>query len=149
MTRAPSASPVRAILCLGAALRLTRFVVADDLPGQWWIKDPLDRAIGRHVHRKHYRPDAAKTEAVAQTFDVPEHMIDPNYSECRLEKYRQGLDCPFCVGQWIAFAVVAIELATSTRRGSKFRGAWTALAAALTLNETAAHIGARLGDTAE
>lgn len=32
------------LLALGACLRLTRFVVADDVPGAWWIKDPLSKA---------------------------------------------------------------------------------------------------------
>jgi hypothetical protein len=49
--------------------------------------------------------------------------------------------------------VVVVEAATAVHarrtRRRWVRAAWTGVAAALTLNETAAHLGAALGDTAE
>lgn len=96
-------------LILGATMRLTRLVVADDL-GQWWVKDPIDRL--HHEGKLH---------------------VD--------HKYLGGLECPFCVGYWIGAGVlVSYHLAP--------RRAWRFVAASLTLNEVAAHLGARLGDTA-
>ena len=107
--------PTRALRLLGASMRLTRLIVTDDVPGQWWIKDPLHKAAITHHSR---------------TGQVP-----------RWWRYTEGLDCPFCAGLWIAAAVaIADELAGENR-------AWRVLTTALTLNEVAAHAGARLGDT--
>lgn len=60
------------LLLLGAVLRVTRLVVADDL-GLWWIKDPLDQ----WAHRNH-------------------GSVTPWW-----HRYLGGLSCPFCVGFWI------------------------------------------------
>lgn len=106
------------VLVLGASLRLTRLVVADDL-GQWWIKDPAMKALANSAHR---------------------HERVPKWG-----RYLDGLSCPFCVGQWIAFGVLGSYLLSRQTRAA---GAWRFVAAGLTLNETAAHLGARLGDTA-
>lgn len=171
-----AATVARAVLLLGASMRLTRFVVADDVPGQWWIKDPADRAIERHARRHHFRPQRLDERVPALSEQDVRRRIDrlrrilPGYDDgdlsklarsgwepCHLEEYRQGLDCPYCVGQWVALGVVAVEVASAvldTRarahgRSSRLRASWTALIGALTLNETAAHLGARLGDTAD
>jgi hypothetical protein len=105
---------------LGAALRGTRFVVRDDVPGQLWIKEPLDA-----------------------------WLLDNGESGERFRRwgsYRDGLDCPFCVGQWVAFAVVGSYALVRRRRQAL--AVWRGLAGALTLNYVAAHIGTRLGDVA-
>jgi len=39
--------PTDAALVLGATMRLTRFVVVDDL-GQWTIRDPIDKVLHEH-----------------------------------------------------------------------------------------------------
>jgi hypothetical protein len=127
----------RSALALGASMRITRLIVADDVPGRWWIKEPLDEWLlmdwqGRlreHEH-KHRSTPMAKVPVLDQPWWY---------------KYRDGLDCPFCVGMWVAAGVVISERVT---RGTRFEGAWTLVASALTLNESAAHLGVRLGDTA-
>lgn len=58
------------------------------------------------------------------------------------EDYLDGLDCPFCVGFWIGAGVLASAALLGERRS------WRFVAGALTLNYVAAHLGARLGDTA-
>ena len=100
---------------LGATMRLTRLIVADDIPGQWWIKDPLRERAAR---------------AYADTGREPWWW-----------RYTQGLDCPFCVGLWIAAAVTVADEAAGDSR------AWRVFTTALALNEAAAHAGTRLGDT--
>lgn len=111
-------------LTLGATMRLTRLVVTDDL-GQWWLKDPLDRWIEerRRLHQRAHPRTLANTRAPFAPWWL---------------KYRDGLDCPFCVGFWIGAAVLLLQ-----SRGGK---PWRFVAAALTLNEAAAHLGVRLGD---
>lgn len=100
-----------ALLVLGATMRLTRLVVADDL-GKWLIKERANRWA----------------------------EYDPQYlPETKRQKLVSGLDCPFCVGFWIGAAVLA---------GHRLPGA-RAVLLPLALNEVAAHLGARLGDTAE
>lgn len=73
----------RAARVLGASMRLTRLIVADDLPGEWWIKEPL-----RERARAHYA----------------RHRAEPSWW-----RYTRGLDCPFCVGLWITGGVVAAD----------------------------------------
>lgn len=107
----------RAARLLGASMRLTRLIVADDVPGTWWIKDPITEHAQRHYE---------------------EHGSLP-----RWWRYTAGLDCPFCIGLWIAAgAVIVDELAGQARW-------WRVVTTALTLNEAAAHLGSRLGDVAD
>lgn len=111
------------LLVLGATLRLSRLVIVDDL-GKWWLQDRIDRAMDRYADK----------EIVAANLEdrLPR---DPWWW-----KYRAGLWCPFCVGFWIAVGVVLSYL---------FWGdtlVWKVIAAMLTLNYVAAHLGARLGD---
>lgn len=70
------------VLIVGAAMRATRLVVADSVPGQWWIKAPIDRAMERY------------------------EAAHPDGPEPWWWKYRAGLDCPHCVGLWLSGAVV-------------------------------------------
>lgn len=114
----------RLALAVGATARLTRFVTTDKL-GEWWIKDPVDRAMDRYAaeERRVYGADAA---------------------EPWWWRYRVGLDCPYCVGFWIGAAVLASEAVT--RRPRAARTAWVFGAGALALNYVTAHAGAALGD---
>lgn len=107
----------RAARLLGASMRLTRLVVTDDVPGEWWIKEPLRKYAVSH----------------ATTFGrYPAWW-----------PYTAGLNCPFCVGLWIAGGVTLVdELAGDARW-------WRLVTTALTLNEAAGHLGARLGDVAD
>jgi hypothetical protein len=134
-------------------MRATRFVVADDVPGQWWIKDPIDKRIDAYWVRRRTQMEKTMPPATVQVGYEPVRPVSWEPTPPWWQKYREGLDCPFCVGQWIAAAVVVVEAATAVharRTGRRWaRAAWTGVAAALTLNETAAHLGAALGDTAE
>ena len=106
--------PTRAARLLGASLRLTRLIVTDDVPGQWWIKTPL------------YRKAITDRD---RTGSVPAWA-----------PYLQGLDCPFCIGLWVALAVAAVDEVAGGNR------AWRAITTGLALNEVAGHLAARLGD---
>lgn len=115
------------LLLLGATLRTVRLVVADDLPGEWWIKAPLRRRIFTHP-------------------------INPNETPTRSERrrltaarYFEGLSCPFCVGLWIAAAMVLILAAVGGPGDAP--DWWRIVAGILTLNWVAAHLGVRAGDT--
>ena len=90
----------RAVRLLGASMRLTRLVVADDVPGQWWIKDPLTGLASRQAARDGHAP--------------------------RWWRYAGGLDCPFCVGLWITAGVVVADEVFGDR--AWWRVATTALA---------------------
>jgi hypothetical protein len=111
--------PSTALLVLGSTMRLTRLVVTDDL-GLWAIKGPA----------AHW----------AITTDDPSRRT-------RRVQLVSGLSCPFCVGTWIGFGVLAITSVTG--RAPLLARGWRFVMAGLTLNEIAAHLGARLGDTAD
>ena len=125
------------LLAVGLAMRLTRFVVTDDLGG-WWIRHPVMRAVVRYEqHHPHTRrPDTTVTmwrgETVAVRMPWRENLSD-------------GLHCPWCVGFWIDVAVLASLWAVGGPGDAAEPWRW--IAAAFTLNYVAAHIGARLGDT--
>jgi hypothetical protein len=105
------------VLVVGSTMRLTRLIVADDLGG-WIVKYPA------------YRWANAR---------------DPRAETWRA-KLVTGLDCPFCVGTWIGFAVLGLTGAANP--SGRVGRAWRFVMAGLTLNEVTAHLGARLGDTA-
>jgi hypothetical protein len=93
-------------------------LVVTDDVGMWWFKWPAYRWAQR---------------------------VDPNGETWR-GKLVTGLDCPFCVGTWIGFGVLGL---TRVLDPSGWPGrAWRFVMAGLALNEVAAHVGARLGDTA-
>lgn len=108
------------LLLFGSVVRLTRFVVSDDL-GLWLIKKPARKWSG---HDPEYIPLSKK------------------------EKLVSGLDCPFCVGFWISFIMTVIYFIVDPNSTSltTVSGWWFVVSGALTLNWFAAHIGARLGD---
>lgn len=135
-------SPTQLALVLGLTMRLTRFVVADEL-GELWIKDPLDRAAHRWWTRETTKVKSRRNalRRMGHNEDLVLSRV-PDLEQPWWWKYRSGLDCPFCVGFWIGTAVLASEAVAGRSRWWKFG------AAAFTLNEVAAHLGARLGDTA-
>lgn len=62
--------------------RLTRLVTHDKLGG-WFIHDPIDSAIARHA------------------------QAHPDEGEPWWFRYRQGLDCPWCVSFWAGLATTS------------------------------------------
>lgn len=112
------------LLVLGLTLRLTRFIITDTL-GQWWIQDPVDRAMARYAERK--------INESKLTGEAPE--------EPWWWKYRVGLNCPWCIGFWVGVAVVASYLLWGHNEW------WRVVAAMFTLNWVVAHIATRVGDT--
>jgi len=109
-------------LTILATARLSRLVITDDL-GRWHIHEPVDRAMDAYAEREMW--------AAANVGQAPR--------EPWWWRYRSGLDCPFCVGFWLGAAVLAAYPILP-------RPVWRAGTAALALNYTAAHLGARLGD---
>ena len=100
------------------AARLTRFVTTDEM-GEWWIKDPVDRAMGRYVDRVHEEYDRT-----GEPFGEPWWW-----------KYRSGLDCKWCVGFWLASATTA---ATTLVRGTRAEGVWRFVRVCFATNYAAA-----------
>jgi len=106
------------ILVVGSTMRLTRLVVTDDL-GNWMVKWPAYRWASR---------------------------VDPNGQHWQ-GKTVLGLDCPFCVGTWIGFGVLAItQLTAPTSLPGR---AWRFVMAGLSLNYVTAHLGSRIDVPAE
>jgi len=113
-------------------MRLTRLVVTDDL-GAWLGKD------------------RAKRWAASRRPQLPTltHAQGPIYGEAWTwrDKLVSGLDCPFCVGTWIGYAVLLGTV--SLREDSRLGRGWRFVLTGLALNEVVGHLAARLGDTAE
>lgn len=106
-------------LLLGFTLRLTRLVVTDDLGG-WLIRIPAQKWVMRSGQ------DWAKSWRY---------------------KLVSGLDCPFCVGFWLAaLATLSLVVAGGPGADGPLAVVWRLVAGVLTLNWLAAHIGSRLGD---
>jgi len=109
------------LLALGACLRLTRFVVADDVPGNWWIKAPL--------YRRFFPPNDGHE--------------GPRYSKAY--GYLQGLSCPYCVSVWMAAATTfTLFLAGGPGDAADW---WRWVAGFLTLAWVTGHVAAMTGDT--
>ena len=107
-----------ALLAFGLTLRLTLLVVGDDI-GRWWIKTPLLKWIDN-------RP-----------------MTDEGRD--RAFRYWNGLNCPFCVGFWIA-GLVLLSVYLLGGFGT-MREPWRWVAGWFSLNYVAGHLGAGIGDT--
>jgi hypothetical protein len=119
-------TPGDAALIVGSALRLTRLIVVDDI-GQWWVKDPLDALFHPGPEDRHGQQVPARLE------------------QKHLHRYLSGLDCPFCVGTWIGFGVLA-SYALAKRHKRALAG-WRFVATGLALNEVVGHTAMRIGDT--
>ena len=102
------------LVLIAASARLTRLITTDDL-GQWWIKDPIDAAAQRWFERESVR-------------------LGHEPEQPWWWKYRSGLDCPYCVGFWLALGLLALD------RHLSGRGLWSTLVGALALNYVAAHV---------
>lgn len=144
------------LLALGATLRLTRFVVADDVPGTFWIKEPLHdrkhaaqrRWVETSPHAAEYRRLVAERERLVASGVDPrtlDHPIAPTAPEPRWARYLDGLACPFCMSVWFAGAVtVALMLAGGPGDAADW---WRWGAGFLTLAWVTGHLAARAGDT--
>lgn len=111
---------------IAATARATSLIVSDDVPGQWWIKDPIDKAMAD------YQPDNTRT------------LYEPWWW-----KYRAGLDCVYCTSVHVAFWLTLIEHAT--RPGPPWlRTLWQVGTGALAVAWVAGHAEAYLngGDDA-
>ena len=122
------------LLAAGSALRLTRFVVLDDL-GRWLVREPAYRWANAAEHPVTWLQVGRSDPALADT---------PDPANGWRSKTVGGLECPFCIGFWISSAVVISRaLAGHEGRGAK---AWRILASALTLSEVVGHVAIRIGD---
>lgn len=125
------------VLALGAALRLTRFVVADDVPGGWYIRKPVWQSAWKHasIEQRHtYWQDGANAQQ------------DPAVLGWR-GKVASGLGCPYCMSVWMA-ALVTVTLFLAGGVGDAADW-WRYPAGFLTLAWLTGHIAARAGDTEE
>lgn len=160
------------LLLLGFTLRLTRFVVTDDLGG-WLIREPARRwsergskgkvVLNAWIPGQYTGPEY--TVRAEGAFDADGHQVPMEEvrsslwvniapgrpDEVRSPSWRQklfsGLDCPFCVGFWLAaLTVVSLLVAGGPGADGTLAIVWRVVAGVFTLNWLAAHIGARLGD---
>jgi hypothetical protein len=126
------------VLALGAALRLTRFVVADDVPGQWWIKDPLHDA--KHASQRKHAPEPY----VQNPGFITAGDQYPTGPEPKWARYLEGLSCPYCLSVWVAaFTTLTLFLAGGPGDAADW---WRYGAGFLTLAWLTGHIAARAGD---
>lgn len=141
-----------ALLALGACLRLTRFVVADDVPGTWWIRWPLDVAKHRYM-----QAHEATHESRMQIPSTGPHgeivMVDGPTATITTQqhpwwgRYLEGLECPFCVSVWMAAAVVGLlALAGGPGHAEEW---WRYPAGFLALAWLTGHLAAWSGDVTE
>lgn len=108
------------LLVLLTTMRLARLVIVDSL-GKWWVQDPVDRAMARYERRE-----------VTAAREAGRPPRTPWWW-----KYRSGLWCPWCIGFWIAVAVLGSYLWVGQT------WPWRFVAGALSLNYVAAQIGSR------
>ena len=121
------------ILALGACLRLTRFIVADDLPGQWYIKDPLWKSA--------WAKSSANERAAFNSTDDPADLHGWR------GKMIGGLGCPYCISVWMAgLTVLTLAIAGGPGDAADW---WRYPAGFLTLAWLTGHIASRVGDTEE
>ncbi len=137
-------------LALGAALRLTRFVVADDVPGQWWIKNPLDRWVHGEKQMAAYDRLVEHRGALIQDGHDPDTLEEPlpppvDSRRLKSHRYLQGLGCPFCISVYMAaFTVLTLWLAGGLGDAADW---WRYPAGFLTLAWLTGHIASLVGDT--
>lgn len=118
-------------LTLGATVRLTRFVVADKL-GEWLIHEPIDERRYLYAARKWAEN---RDKGIPGFPSSPYGLIaewDEGYeAPSKWWRYREGLDCPWCVGYWLGAGVLAGSVLTHGTRAEK---PWRFLLGTLTLN---------------
>lgn len=145
MDSSPASVALDLLLALGACLRLTRFVVADDLPGLWYIKGPLwrwqrrrlwpeDRPLGSD--RAAMPPGSVREEISRRTGE---------WTAPAPERYVEGLSCPFCMSVWMsAFVTLTLLVAGGPGDAADW---WRYVAGFLTLAWVTGHVAKRMGDT--
>lgn len=140
-------------LALGATLRLTRFIVADDVPGRWWIKDPLDAWMHEDPWVEYNRLMAERQALIDQGYqavDLPTPQMPrtkprPHAGRMKHHRYLGGLSCPYCMSVWMAALVTGtLWLAGGLGEASDL---WRYPAGFLTLAWITGHVAARMGDT--
>lgn len=125
-------------LLIGMTLRITRFIVADDVPGTWWIRDPLD-GFKHRWQRRHAFPSGRINPMTGQPITL--------HPEPWWAKYLEGLSCPFCMAVWTsALAFVTLWLAGGPGQAADW---WRYGAGALALSWLVGHVAAWAGDTAD
>lgn len=127
-----------AVATLGAVVRLTRFVVLDDL-GHWLIKRPLQQAAWNHDMAK-YGTDVTSPDGqvVVRHADWTEDT-DTMHTALRAA---HGLSCPHCVSTWLGIGAVGVALAAWPH--PRARNAWLAVAGGLTASYLTGHLLDRL-----
>lgn len=130
-----------AVRLLGAVARVNRLIVADDVPGKWWIKDPIDTAMHRYRDRKQVPIHVDSAPAFRP---VGGQLGRSVFHEPWWWKYRQGLDCPWCVSMHVGVAMVAVESVLPDR--GIVRTVWNVVTAGLALSEISTNVGLALGD---
>lgn len=127
------------LLAAGAAARLTRFVVIEDL-GQWAIRDPAQRWADR--------PCPTCQGRTRETVNMVCRTCGRDYMQAhptsRRQKLVSGLSCPFCVGTWLHIAAQAVPVLLP--RSGRARTAYRVVAGGLTASWVLGHVGTRLGD---
>ncbi len=99
-----------------ATARLTRFVTTDSL-GEWLIRKPAYRWAK-------YDPEYAPEEGN------------------RRQEIVSGLDCPYCVGTWVGYSVLASW--GLARHNKNTHRAWRFVAGGLALNYVIGHVSSRI-----
>lgn len=116
----PAIGPiVDLFLLVGMTLRLSRLVIADT------ITLPLRGRLWGWA-------DAAPTSEGRR----------------RREFWVSGVECPFCVGFWLA-AAAALSLLVALWLGGVWLGGWRFVAGVFALNWVAGHLGVRAGDVVD
>jgi hypothetical protein len=104
------------LLLLGATLRVIRMVTTDDIPGQWYIYDPLDRWLHGAPREQWRTYDRLHWQWQAMVADGhnPDTLVEPlppppvGDRHLKWHRYMEGLGCPFCVGFWLTLAMVLV-----------------------------------------
>lgn len=102
------------LLLLGLTARLSRLVTTDDI-GVWWVQEPAGRW--------------------ATSLSTPERRQ-------KAIRYVEGLECPYCVGFWIAVATTVSLLLVGGP--GEAHDVWRWVAAAFTVNYVVAHFSSRM-----
>lgn len=74
----------------------------------------------------------------------PAHEAARRQGTRTAQRLAEGIECPFCVGQWISFGVLGSYLLA--RRRPATLAAWRFVAGGLALNHLTAHIAVRVND---
>lgn len=134
-----------------AALRITRFIVIDDL-GQWSVKGPFQRhAVQVEADRLNQMEDQIEGMRKHGHNALADHYSErftraigasPRQPLSLRQKISMGLDCPYCVGTWVSLGTLAY--AAHAARSPKTKGRWMILAGALATSYAVGQVLTRL-----